>query len=53
MAGGLAGTASWIPAIAPDTLKSRLQTSPPGMYTGVRHVFSDMVRAKLTFHVTS
>ena len=33
-------------AIAPDTLKSRLQTAPEGKYTGVRQVFVDMVSLK-------
>ena len=43
LAGGSAGVVNWVVAIAPDTLKSRLQTSPPGMYSGIREVFTDMV----------
>lgn len=43
LAGGCAGIVNWIAAIAPDTLKSRLQTSPPGKYSGIRQVFVDMV----------
>lgn len=44
LAGGSAGILNWIVAIGPDTLKSRFQTSPAGTYTGVRDVFSQMVR---------
>lgn len=44
LAGGSAGILNWIVAIAPDTLKSRFQTAPPGTYTGVRDVFQQMVR---------
>lgn len=43
LAGGSAGIANWVVAIAPDTLKSRLQTSPPGKYSGIIDVFKDMV----------
>ena len=43
LAGGTAGIANWVVGIAPDTLKSRLQTAPEGKYTAVRHVFVDMV----------
>jgi len=43
-AGGSAGILNWCVAIAPDTLKSRFQTAPPGTYTGVRDVFTQMVR---------
>jgi len=44
LAGGSAGILNWIVAIGPDTLKSRFQTAPAGTYTGVRDVFSQMVR---------
>lgn len=47
IAGGSAGVTNWIVAITPDTLKSRLQTSPPGKYSGIAHVFTDMVRSLL------
>jgi len=43
-AGGTAGMLNWVVAIAPDTLKSRYQTAPPGTYSGVGHVFKTMVR---------
>ena len=39
--------AYWVVCIAPDTLKSRLQASPPGKYSGVSQVFMDMVREKI------
>ncbi|KAJ2880882.1 carnitine transporter [Coemansia aciculifera] len=45
-AGGLAGMANWAVAIPPDVLKSRLQTSPEGKYTGVRQVFVEMMRVE-------
>lgn len=39
IAGGFAGIMNWVPAIPVDTLKSRLQTAPPGQYThGIRSV---------------
>jgi len=44
IAGGSAGILNWVVAIGPDTLKSRFQTSPPGTYTGVRDVFSQIIR---------
>lgn len=44
-AGGMAGIANWVVAIVPDTLKSRLQTAPEGMYpNGVRDVFRQIMR---------
>eukprot|EP00118_Oscarella_pearsei_P027654 m.311258 g.311258 ORF g.311258 m.311258 type:complete len:300 (+) comp63451_c0_seq1:19-918(+) len=44
-AGGMAGIANWTVAIAPDTLKSRLQTAPEGAYPrGVRDVFRQLIR---------
>eukprot|EP00040_Diaphanoeca_grandis_P029430 m.172466 g.172466 ORF g.172466 m.172466 type:complete len:290 (+) comp31685_c11_seq1:98-967(+) len=33
-AGGLAGWANWLVAVPPDTIKSRLQSAPPGKYPG-------------------
>lgn len=44
LAGGSAGILNWMVAIGPDTLKSRYQTAPAGTYTGVRDVFTQMVR---------
>lgn len=44
LAGGSAGVMNWVVAIAPDTLKSRFQTAPPGKYSGIIAVFKDMVR---------
>ncbi|XP_074644437.1 mitochondrial carnitine/acylcarnitine carrier protein-like [Tubulanus polymorphus] len=47
LAGGGAGVCNWVGAIAPDTLKSRLQTAPEGMYKrGVRSVFVDIVKTE-------
>ncbi|MCL4116890.1 UNVERIFIED_CONTAM: hypothetical protein GTU68_034581 [Idotea baltica] len=44
-AGGMAGIFHWSVAIAPDVLKSRLQTAPEGKYpNGVRSVFADIMR---------
>ncbi|KAJ1731668.1 carnitine transporter [Coemansia biformis] len=45
-AGGLAGMANWAVAIPPDVLKSRLQTSAEGRYSGVRQVFVEMMRTE-------
>jgi len=46
-AGGLAGMANWTVAIAPDVLKSRLQTAPEGTYpNGVRSVFAEIMRTE-------
>ncbi len=42
-AGSAAGVLNWMAAIAPDTLKSRLQTAPEGKYRGVRDVFFELV----------
>lgn len=42
-AGSVAGVLNWTAAIAPDTLKSRLQTAPEGKYRGVRDVFVELV----------
>ncbi|CAK8677474.1 unnamed protein product [Clavelina lepadiformis] len=43
-AGGMAGIFNWVIAIAPDVLKSRLQTAPEGTYRGLRDVFADVMR---------
>ncbi|XP_028397785.1 mitochondrial carnitine/acylcarnitine carrier protein-like [Dendronephthya gigantea] len=45
VAGGFAGMMGWIPGIAPDSLKSRLQTAPEGTYPkGLRDVFRYTIR---------
>ncbi|KAA0203974.1 hypothetical protein HAZT_HAZT011407 [Hyalella azteca] len=45
VAGGLAGMLNWCVAIAPDVLKSRLQTAPEGTYpNGIRSVFMDIMK---------
>ena len=46
----MAGVLNWMAAIAPDTLKSRLQTSPPGMYRGIRDVFVELVSQPIAFN---
>ncbi|XP_072181791.1 mitochondrial carnitine/acylcarnitine carrier protein-like [Diadema setosum] len=44
-AGGMAGVFNWSVAIAPDTLKSRLQTAPEGTYpNGIRSVFAELMK---------
>ncbi|XP_038061658.1 mitochondrial carnitine/acylcarnitine carrier protein-like [Patiria miniata] len=44
-AGGMAGVLNWVVAIAPDTLKSRLQTAPEGTYPrGIRDVFPRLIK---------
>lgn len=43
-AGGLAGMACWAVSIPPDVLKSRFQTAPPGKYTGILHVYKDLMK---------
>eukprot|EP00297_Palpitomonas_bilix_P013027 CAMPEP_0113894014 /NCGR_PEP_ID=MMETSP0780_2-20120614/16442_1 /TAXON_ID=652834 /ORGANISM="Palpitomonas bilix" /LENGTH=298 /DNA_ID=CAMNT_0000884427 /DNA_START=36 /DNA_END=932 /DNA_ORIENTATION=- /assembly_acc=CAM_ASM_000599 len=43
LAGGCAGIFNWAVAIAPDTLKSRLQTAPDGAYNGVRDVLKELL----------
>jgi solute carrier family 25 carnitine/acylcarnitine transporter 20/29 len=35
MAGGTAGVAMWAIAIPPDVIKSRIQSAPTGMYSGI------------------
>jgi len=47
VSGGLAGMCNWGIAIAPDVLKSRLQTAPEGTYpNGVRDVFRHLMRTE-------
>jgi solute carrier family 25 carnitine/acylcarnitine transporter 20/29 len=43
-AGGLAGMACWTVAIPADTIKSRYQTAPEGMYKGLGDVFVKLIR---------
>ncbi|XP_046406831.1 mitochondrial carnitine/acylcarnitine carrier protein-like [Ischnura elegans] len=43
-AGGMAGIFNWLVAIPADVLKSRLQTAPEGTYSGVRDVFSKLMK---------
>jgi solute carrier family 25 carnitine/acylcarnitine transporter 20/29 len=43
-AGGLAGMACWVVSIGPDVLKSRYQTAPDGMYTGLGDVFTKLMK---------
>lgn len=43
--GGMAGVFNWAVAIAPDVLKSRLQTAPEGTYpNGIRDVFRNTIK---------
>ena len=43
LAGGVAGIAYWIVGLVPDTLKSRQQTCPEGMYPSIISVYRDLV----------
>lgn len=43
LAGGTAGVAMWSLAIPPDVLKSRLQSAPTGMYSGLFDCFRKTV----------
>jgi len=45
-AGGMAGIFNWVVAIPPDVLKSRLQTAPQGRYTGIIHVFKELIQTE-------
>lgn len=46
-AGGMAGMFNWAVAIAPDVLKSKLQTAPEGKYpNGLRSVFTDVMKTE-------
>jgi len=44
VAGGIAGTATWVVAIPADVLKSRYQTAPDGQYRNLYHVFHHLVK---------
>ncbi|XP_067684162.1 mitochondrial carnitine/acylcarnitine carrier protein-like [Haliotis asinina] len=44
LAGGMAGIANWMVAMPQDVLKSRFQTAPHGMYSGIRDVFRHMMK---------
>ena len=46
LAGGTAGIFNWIVSLPADTLKSRFQTAPPGKYTGLGQVFTELVRTE-------
>ncbi|CAF0978940.1 unnamed protein product [Didymodactylos carnosus] len=46
VAGGTAGICNWIVAIPPDVLKSRYQTAPQGRYTGISHVFKELMQTE-------
>eukprot|EP00555_Chaetoceros_dichaeta_P011980 CAMPEP_0198255922 /NCGR_PEP_ID=MMETSP1447-20131203/5944_1 /TAXON_ID=420782 /ORGANISM="Chaetoceros dichaeta, Strain CCMP1751" /LENGTH=313 /DNA_ID=CAMNT_0043942423 /DNA_START=118 /DNA_END=1059 /DNA_ORIENTATION=+ len=43
-AGGIAGVACWTVSIPADVLKSRFQTAPPGMYTGIMDVYRHLMK---------
>lgn len=43
-AGGMAGVANWSVGMPQDVLKSRLQTAPEGMYTGMGDVFRQLMK---------
>jgi solute carrier family 25 carnitine/acylcarnitine transporter 20/29 len=43
-ADGIAGMACWTISIGPDALKSRLQTAPDGMYTGLFDVYTKLMK---------
>merc|ERR1712080_85591 len=43
-AGGMAGIFNWAVAIPMDVVKSRLQASPEGTYTGARDVLAQLLR---------
>ncbi|CAB9510150.1 Congested-like trachea protein [Seminavis robusta] len=45
-AGGLAGMACWTVAIPSDVLKSRYQSAPEGTYTGLMHVYSEVMKTE-------
>ena len=44
LAGGVAGISYWLVGIVPDTLKSRQQTCPEGIYPSLISVYRDLVR---------
>ena len=43
-AGGFAGMACWMVSIPADVLKSRLQTAPPGQYSGILDVYRHLMK---------
>jgi len=43
-AGGMAGVANWSVAIPADVIKSRLQTAPPGTYSGLIDCVSKLLK---------
>lgn len=43
-AGGFAGMTCWAVAIPPDVLKSRYQTAPEGMYSGLADVYGHLMK---------
>lgn len=44
-AGGFAGCLNWCVALPVDVAKSRLQTAPDGTYTGLLHVYKELIKA--------
>jgi len=46
IAGGMAGVANWTVAIPPDVIKSRLQTAPPGTYSGTIDCATKLLKAE-------
>jgi len=44
IAGGLAGMIFWAVSIPADVIKSRYQTAPEGKYTGLGHVYRNLIR---------
>jgi solute carrier family 25 (mitochondrial carnitine/acylcarnitine transporter), member 20/29 len=44
LAGGMAGVANWVVAIPFDTIKSRIQTAPSGMYKNYMDVLTQTVQ---------
>ena len=38
------GVINWIIAIPPDVIKSRYQTAPEGKYTGLRDVYTHLIK---------
>lgn len=45
-AGGLAGMMCWSISIPADVLKSRFQTAPEGKYTGIFHVYRELMKTE-------
>lgn len=44
ISGGMAGIFNWAIAIPQDVLKSRYQTAPDGLYSGIRDVFWQLMK---------